>query len=281
MYIKLDLSICNNIIKEYNNGLSRNKLSIKYGVAHRTITNIINRNGRDRIKPNSKYSVKEDYFELIDSEEKAYWLGFLYADGFVQEKNKSLITGILLKDLDHIEKFKNSIESNGTIKKATTNGNWYLYIYNKKFSQHLVDKGCVPNKTKKIEFPKINKSLVRHFIRGFFDGDGSITCTDKTIQMSICCAQMDFLNELVRKMYEISGINKDVKLYKNKSGLNIYVCALRNDLLNIYKMLYENSNLFLDRKKQIFDYMYNNHVEIYKLINKKNWERRKNKKLCI
>lgn len=66
-----------------------------------------------------KYQVNENYFEKIDSEEKAYWLGFLYADGNVRmHKNKSGILKLKLKQSDkkHIEKFSKCLNSNYPIK---------------------------------------------------------------------------------------------------------------------------------------------------------------------
>ena len=83
-------------IKEYTN------LSIS------TIMNVLKRNGMKN-KTSKVYSYDESYFKNIDTEEKAYWLGFLYADGYVRkrQRNSEMRLKLGIKDLDHLEKFKN------------------------------------------------------------------------------------------------------------------------------------------------------------------------------
>jgi hypothetical protein len=274
MYKFLNDDDCKKIIKMFNEGANRNYLSKKFGVSHGTISNIIKRNLRPREKGNRKYFVDEEYFSIIDTEDKAYWLGFLYADGYVLEKNNTLIAGLTLKDLDHIEKFKYDIKSTHLIKNAKTKNNYQFNIYNNNFTKHLVNQGCIPKKSFKIEFPKLKDTLENHFIRGYFDGDGSVSATDKTLQLTICCASEKFLFDLVQKM-KINANLKRYKIYKRKDGLLIYVNSSGEDILNIRKYLYKNSTTFLTRKKEVFDYIDSNILEIKKRIGKYSWQRRK------
>ena len=278
MYKFLNEDDCEKIIKMFNEGVNRNYLSKEFGVSHGTISNIIKRNLRPREKGNRKYFVDEEYFSIIDTEDKAYWLGFLYADGYVLEKNNTLIAGLTLKDLDHIEKFKYDIKSTHLIKNATTKNNYQFNIYNNNFTKHLVNQGCIPRKSFKIEFPKLKDTLENHFIRGYFDGDGSVSATDKTLQLTICCASEKFLFDLVEKM-KINVNLKRYKIYKRKDGLLIYVNSSGEDILNIRKYLYENSTTFLGRKKEVFDYIDSNILEIKKRIGKYSWQRRKKRDL--
>lgn len=273
MYKILDDDKCLEIINKYNNGINRNKLSKEYGVSHRTITNIIERNLNKRDRGNKKYTVNENYFNKIDTEDKAYWLGFLYADGYILEKGKAFITGLTLKDLDHIEKFKSDIDSTHLIKEATTVNNYSFNVYNTRFSKNLIDKGCVPRKTDKIEFPKLDKHLISHFIRGYFDGDGSISATDKTLQITICCASKTFLEKLIKVLSDEIGVKN--KIYTRKDGLHLYVNASGDDILKIGKYLYKGSHKYLDRKKEIFDFIEENIDEIKKKVWKNHWEIRK------
>lgn len=278
MYKFLNEDDCEKIIKMFNEGVNRNYLSKEFGVSHGTISNIIKRNLRPREKGNRKYFVDEEYFSIIDTEDKAYWLGFLYADGYVLEKNNTLIAGLTLKDLDHIEKFKYDIKSTHLIKNATTKNNYQFNIYNNNFTKHLVNQGCIPRKSFKIEFPKLKDTLENHFIRGYFDGDGSVSATDKTLQLTICCASEKFLFDLVEKM-KINVNLKRYKIYKRKDGLLIYVNSSGEDILNIRKYLYKNSTTFLGRKKEVFDYIDSNILEIKKRIGKYSWQRRKKRDL--
>jgi hypothetical protein len=278
MYKFLNDDDCEKIIKMFNEGVNKNLLSKEFGVSHPTISNIIKRNLKPRERGNKKYIVDEEYFSTIDTEDKAYWLGFLYADGYVLEKNKTLIAGITLKDLDHIEKFKSDIKSTHLIKNAKTKNNYSFNIYNTNFSRHLVNQGCIPRKSFKIEFPKLKDTLENHFIRGYFDGDGSVSATDKTLQLTICCASEKFLFDLVEKM-KINANLKRYKIYKRKDGLLIYVNSSGEDILNIRKYLYKNSTTFLGRKKEVFDYIDSNILEIKKRIGKYSWQRKKKRDL--
>ena len=279
MYKLLNDDECKDIIIKFNNGINRNKLSKEYGVVHRTISNIIQRNGKIRIKPNSKYSVNEKFFNSIDSEEKAYWLGFLYADGYVIDKKHKFYSGLGIKDLDHLVKYNKSIESNYPIKRKESKKYNYFYveITNMKYTQNLVDRGCVPIKTHKIEFPLLEKKLIRHFIRGFFDGDGSISCTQNIAQFSICCAVEDFLKKLVDEMSKDISLNRTLKLYRRKNGLFIFINTSLDDIVKIGSYLYDDSYLYLDRKKEYFDYIKNNKNEIRKTIEKNRYRKRKKK----
>lgn len=279
MYNKLDDDKCNEIIIRFNNGEVKNKLAKEYSVSHKTISNIIDRNGRPRMKGNQKYSVNEDYFKVIDNEEKAYWLGFMYADGYVIEKNQSKYAGILIKDLDHLIKFKKSINSNNPIKKATTKNNHCILISNLEFCENLIKQGCFPRKTYSIIFPTLREDLYRHFIRGFFDGDGSITCSDKTLQITICCASERFINDLVDKLYSDVCMNRAKKIYTRKDGLFLYVNSSGEDIKSVGDYFYTNSNTYLDRKKEIFDKVRKNLKEIKNIIYKNHWLSRKNRNM--
>ena len=117
-------------------------------------------------------------FEKIDTEEKAYWLGFLYADGSVGSKEDKIELGLAEKDLKHIEKFKTFMNINNKISYREKTKSYRMSFRSAKCKQDLIDKGCIPKKSLILDFPNENqvpKELQRHFIRGYFDGDGSIS----------------------------------------------------------------------------------------------------------
>jgi len=271
---------CNDIIIKYKKGINKNKLSNEYCVSHQTISNIIERDGRKRIKGNKKYNVDEYYFDKIDTSDKAYWLGFLYADGYVIKKKSTYYSGILIKDLEHIELFKKCIKSEHIIKNATTKNNYSFNIYNKKFSENLIKNGVIPNKTKKICFPDIDNMMISHFIRGFFDGDGSIIATKKTLSFTICCASKDFLESIRENLLINVDINSKLNIYERKDGLYNIITSSIEDINKINKYLYNDSDeLYLKRKKNKFDFIYDNHdmiKENIKKYNRERWKKRKN-----
>ena len=82
-----------------------------------------------------KYKRNSDVFEKIDTEEKAYWLGFLYADGYINEKRKFVDIGLKRSDRGHLEKFRQFLESDVPIRDEINNGGYEcsrFRIYDKK-----------------------------------------------------------------------------------------------------------------------------------------------------
>lgn len=215
-----------------------------------------------------KYSVNQNYFEQIDNEWKAYWLGFLYADGCVQhytknKKSKNTVSLALKEDdAEHIQKFLDSVQSNSPIKHYKTNyKNHYAArasVSNKKLCEDLIIHGCYPNKTFILKFPDLRKDLIRHFIRGYFDGDGciSINLEKKSVRINIV-GNENMLKNICNHLLENCNASIPVFQQKNtKSNIysiqwgNIYVCK------KIYQYLYKDSNIFLDRKLKKFDTIY-------------------------
>jgi DNA-binding transcriptional regulator WhiA len=225
---------------------------------------MIKRNGREKIIPNKKYAVDESYFEKIDTEDKAYWLGFLYADGYINDKPSeyALEIGLIRSDKDHIELFSKYIKSNYLIKDRIIskkylkkNGKYcessHLRIYNKKVVEDLIDKGCTNNKSWTITFPNfLEHNLERHFIRGYFDGDGSICKKGPNQYVVNICGNELFINALkcvLDKFLDYTYI------CINKNNLNNLLISNNKDCLAFYKFIYEDCNLFLNRKKKTYE----------------------------
>lgn len=135
----------------------------------------------------SKYTYNESYFEKIDSHEKAYWLGFLYADGCItrfyrNEKLKSMSLELTLKsdDEDHLYKFLKCLESNVPIQHKTIKNKYYasrLVINCTKMCRDLINLGCTPQKSLTLTFPNekiLSEKYISSFICGYFDGDGGV-----------------------------------------------------------------------------------------------------------
>lgn len=198
-----------------------------------------------------KIKFNHDFFENIDCEEKAYWLGFLMADGCVQviTSFKSRISlYISAKDLEHLKKWHKSINS---INKIYTklNGNNLMSMsqhYSKKMAQDLINLGCTPRKTHTCQFPNIRQDLINHFVRGYFDGDGCAYWNlmkkhiTPQLQLSIC-GTYDFLT----KLKEILNINTKLNFHTN-----IYVlsAAGNKQCKKIVDWMYKDATIYLQRK---------------------------------
>lgn len=160
---------------------------------------------------NRKYHFNLDFFETIDTEEKAYWLGFLYADGYVSHTGYIRIA-LQEQDLEHIKKFRTAIEANEvTIKHNQKTKSYSIDCCSIKMARDLAKKGCFQNKSLTLTFPIediVPNHLIHHFMRGYFDGDGCISGT-KTPSFSVLGTK-DFLDK-----YEDILIN-NIKCKKNK-----------------------------------------------------------------
>lgn len=200
-----------------------------------------------------KHFYKEDIFEIINNEEKAYWLGFLFADGNVQYKdeiNKPKRYAIELtlseKDKPHLRKFEKFINCENIIKEKTVKykDKVYkavrIYLSSKRMCDDLINKGCIPKKSSIKKMPKLDEDLITHFWRGYFDGNGSIWFT-KTGNLNIeLHSSLDMITSF-KDYFKIStSIDKPSGCYRiRKSG---------EEALNILDKMYKNHSICLDRK---------------------------------
>lgn len=219
-----------------------------------------------------KYFYNKDFFEKIDTEEKAYWLGFLYADGYVALKsaNRNAEVGIEIasKDIQHLRKFNKSLQGNVEVheRKRTgvikpTNSIVSFRLYSKKMVLDLIKHGCVQNKTFIIRFPDISQKLKWAFVRGYFDGDGSVyrDIGRKFIGFNFTSGSKGFLEDLRNFLYK-EGIyaylsvenRKDNRFKETHKSYKLLITGMNNAYCFGQK-LYKDANIFLDRKKEKFD----------------------------
>ena len=164
------------------------ELSKEYNVSLNNLANRVSNNKWERAKKKTRYNCNENYFDNIDNEHKAYWLGFLFADGYILSKkerglNESQSFGfsISVQDIELFEKFKQDLNSNHPVNIYNVNTGFKTdKSYGRILitSQHMVDSlkilGMTENKTYTVKMPNIPLELIPHFIRGYSDGDGSI-----------------------------------------------------------------------------------------------------------
>lgn len=219
--------------------------------------------------PRDKYALDERFFQNIDSEEKAYWLGFLAADGNVRKASSGswvCSLGLALKDLNHVVKFKQSLQSDVPIairkrKIIKQQSQAVISIVRNIFCKDLMSHGVIPNKTFILQFPEFDEKYIKHFMRGFFDGDGCWhirTRGDiKQIYFRITCASYDFLkeyNDYIKIGAELVGrkIDKQTKTTYNLTYEGNIQCK------RIYEYLYKDATIYLDRKFELATNHFNN-----------------------
>ena len=222
----------------------------------------LKRKSPEYVKRTKKY-YNENYFEIIDTEDKAYFLGFIFADGCVTNDISKSIYSVVLKlhtkDKHILEDLIKCVDGDVSIWTHGQREMVQVKLSGKKIVNDLEEKGALPNKTFSVKYPNIDEDLERHFLRGYFDGDGCIRINkdrrdgSKRGDLRIVSGSMDMLNKINERMNILFGCNIN-KLYGPKDKNFKYIgWAGMTDIEKIYEGFYMNSNLFLTRKKIIFD----------------------------
>lgn len=199
--------------------------------------------------------VNEEYFKVINSREKAYFLGFIMADGNMHEREDGRLQfSIKVKntDKDILIKFAKAIDFDpGKIKdkiskrKETITKACVLTIYNTRFCENLINKGVISNKGSK-ESMNVSDVFKRDFIRGFIDGDGWIGRDRNRIGYGSMSKQIvEDISEYLKQELDISfNITKDKNIFR----VDIY------DRIKVYKIvkyIYYDKCIALNRKKEL------------------------------
>lgn len=250
------------ILNKYQNNWSQQKIADFYEVSRTVIKRIleIQNNGIVIRNRTSKYKYQQDIFENIDTAEKAYWLGFLAADGcnYQREHNASVILNVHEKDIKHLEKFKKFCHTDAEIKSyigyegfSNQTPMCKITLNSKKISNDLIDKGILPNKSLILQPPHILEEFYKPFILGYFDGDGSIS---KTSQYNNYSISIQGTKEILTWICEV--LDWDAKLEKrniNSNNNSYYIrCGGTNKPYQILNQLYNSCEIHLDRKFNIY-----------------------------
>ena len=188
-------------------------------------------------------------FEIIDTEEKAYWLGFMYADGCVGSKEDKIELGLAEKDLKQIEKFRDFMGITNQINYRENTKSYRMSFRSKNCKADLIKQGCIPRKSLLLNFPieeQVPKELVRHFIRGYFDGDGWFTNTESCFQVGIIGTE----NFIKGFLDNIEIQNKENKIFTvhREDGAKRYIFGAYEDVLSFLNWIYKDATIYLDRK---------------------------------
>jgi len=231
-------------------------------------------------RSNLKYNHNDDYFKIIDTEKKAYILGFIIADGTIDRTIRgNCITNRLgfnnsIDDLEIIEQIKNEISPESILyRKNIQKGAKFrkeqvsLRITSFILCEDLINiYNIIPKKTLnkdfKFNFSKIPEKFHKDFIRGFFDGDGSVSFykTKNTIffNFSFIFNSKDFaeqIGNMFKNLFDIKPvyykhIGKTCDYYNMRFNYNR---NRTNKIKEIYDWFYKDSTIFLKRKKIKFD----------------------------
>lgn len=213
-----------------------------------------------------KYYINPNYFESIDNEWKAYWLGFMYADGWVGSNGNSIGLTLQRKDEYHIDRFRQSLQCDNPIYQYESKGfdssdkrvflQSSIAINNQKLNQDLQRHGCVNRKSLVLKPPNIDKDLLPHFIRGYFDGDGWVSISNKHMRFEVGFIGTYDMMVFIRDYLHSFGVS-NVTISKDKKGskTNTYSMCYGSllDCEKIFNLFYYHCNIFLRRKFEKFD----------------------------
>ena len=204
----------------------------------------------------TKHSYNTQFFEEITSEQQAYWLGFIVADGNINNHMTQLCFNQKGSDYEHLEKLVTSL--NGTQKITMTIVSGYpvarLTICGKKLCSDLMEVGVFPRKSMTQKIPAIASKLRRHFWRGVMDGDGSLGHWINNAGRKYATISINGNSNIVKGFHEFltdNGISPPA-ITKHYSIYKLKLSGIRKPL-DVAELLYNESSVHLSRKKAIAD----------------------------
>lgn len=253
------------IVNEYKNGASITEIKRKYGHDTGSLKKILIQNGvrlRSQSECNKKYKMDDSYFNKINTPEKAYWLGFIYADGNLY--NGGLQIGLADRDKDHLELLLNCLKSNHPIYKDQKG--YKLIIRRDELYQNLKKLGLTERKSLVLAPPSLDilpKEFTPSFLLGYFDGDGSISINDTKKTWFVSIISTLEMCQWIRNELRIVGINGDGCLHQElrRGDKNVWYIDYgggfktergQSFIKKLYNYLYHNCPVFLKRKKDKF-----------------------------
>lgn len=249
------------IIQDYLVGLNMNQIADKYNCSNGGVQKLLNRNKvekRTRSQATRTYQFNESYFNIIDSPDKAYWLGFISADGCVSKDGNRKILSINLQATDRciLEQFKADLEYEGKIyelpiRNRNPKPQVMIKIGSTLMCEHLEKYFVTERKSFTIQFPNIEEQYKSHYIRGFFDGDGCISKGKYGHRFSIDSGSIELLNSI--ELVIRADLNLEQKLIREHGSIYT-LCYCHKDTVNkIFQWLYKDASFYLERKYNKFN----------------------------
>ena len=217
-------------------------------------------------------SFNEDYFKVIDTEKKAYFLGLITADGCINihGTKKSVSISLIPEDKYLLEALLKDCNSKLTVKEYTNNSGFgdshkeaKVILNSSKCVSYLISYGIVPQKSKNLkDMPEIPYDLMNHYIRGFFDGNGTVCSISHNGYEYIryafysTYAFCEKLNDLLSK--ELNEPKK--RIYTPKTSDQSFITFDKTDTIyKLYNYLYHNATIYMKRKKDKADELFRKH----------------------
>lgn len=239
----------------YQDGSTLNEIAVVYNTDRHTVGRVLKRN--NFVIDRKTYHCDEHYFDQIDSIDKAYILGLLWADGHNDVSRGKIILQLQEKDKELLESINKIISSDRPLwfcPLHTKNKNWSntytLTLQSDHISNVLESYGMVQRKSLVLEFPDVVKEdLFGPFIRGYVDGDGSICFNDKTKKTEVSMVGTEMFLKKIKEICSNLGIKSSI-YDKNKGNQIIKTLHITNkkDRVRFLNWIYDRANLKMERK---------------------------------
>lgn len=244
------------IITEYKKGKSSGEISRMFHVTINTIINILKKHGIKRNNIYHNLELVENYWSVIDSYDKAYFLGFLITDGnIIGNAVRLSLKSDDIKILEIFSKYTNNSNKIYFDKRGCST----FSVKRKKWVDDLSQYGMIPNKTYKTYLPKLDEEYMPHLIRGMIDGDGWVSY--KSHQLGFCGTEQcvtqvrDYLSEKL-DVYKVKVLQAEAHLWQ-------ITWASIKDIEKIGNFLYENKqDCYLERKLENFNKIIHANTEV-------------------
>lgn len=226
----------------------------------------------------SKRRIRHTFFQDIQTEIQAYLLGFYVADGSIAENNKTFRVELQEGDCDIVYLFKDWISNDARLYQTKTRefigprgkiihaqGHIGIDITSSQICKDLVELGYGYRKSySDLRLPQIDKSLIRHFIRGYFDGDGCICGyikkqkdrNDSFVKQFDFCSKTSSLLIDIQKFFSEHNIKISLNYQKRDNMYRLRTCS-KKEVAKIYHLLYDNANFYMNRKFNKFNHYVN------------------------
>lgn len=242
-------------IEEFKNGTLKSAFQVKkkYGIHNDKFKIICGYCGIEVKPANVKHHLNRNALASIQTEEDAYILGFITADGYIADMRNTVAIKLQAKDEDILRKISQYFEYDGTIKyqthKLTGNKLCSIIFCSAQLIQNLKQYGVERKKSLKETFyENIPPHLIRHYIRGLIDGDGFVSQKSKKIGL---CGSEDIVVKTVEHLNKELNLSKTPKV-RQEGQTNLYRVEFSGDnAVKVMKYLYEDSRIYLDRKYEL------------------------------
>ncbi|MBQ0141034.1 MAG: LAGLIDADG family homing endonuclease, partial [Kurthia sp.] len=248
--------------------ISLNKISKMFKADRSGLAKKLKEAGIDVVNRHNETKFDENIFDNINTEEKAYWLGFIYADGFISSNSNEFEISLKGSDIDHLQKFNqfmnhtdpNHVKLGTVVLKGKSFSRCRWGVTNKHLWNTLNSYGCVPNKSLVLKFPNLeifsDPILINHFIRGYFDGDGCLIKVKRKSGIkpsSSLLGTFEFLSK-VKEILELQGFDVSKLIFHPEKPKTYELDIHAKSRYSFLDYLYKGANIYLDRKFQLYQF---------------------------